>query len=184
MEEEWKSVKGFENSYEVSNKGRVRSIDRVRIENNCYGRKSYRCDKGKVLKQTDNGNGYLIVGLRSGGKRKNKYIHRLVAEAFCSKKEETNVVNHKDRNTKNNVSENLEWVTAKRNIELAAEYMRHPKKGTTSKTGEKYISKLDRKKGPVYRVQIRDNGRKTKEKTFKTLEEAIRYRNEVIRCGE
>lgn len=60
--------------------------------------------------------GYQQVCL-SGEVPVRHYVHRLVADAFCEKKEGANIVNHKDRRRDNNVAENLEWVTQKQNVE-------------------------------------------------------------------
>lgn len=94
---EWKKIKGFEN-YEISNEGEVRNII-----------------TGLVLKQADNGRGYLEVGLHINKKRKHKYIHRLVAEAFIPNPESKPEVNHIDENKTNNNVSNLEWVTRTEN---------------------------------------------------------------------
>ena len=100
----WKDIKGFEGEYQVSNLGEVKSI-----RNNKCLRPSviaYSKDKGK-----DN-DGYFVVNI----KKKQFYIHRLVAEAFIPKIGNKNQVNHIDCNKRNNFVENLEWVTASENI--------------------------------------------------------------------
>ena len=101
MEEEiWKDIEGFEGLYQVSNLGRVKSLVRP-----------YRRTE-KILTPTDNGQGYLIVGLRIPGSVKGMLVHRLVMQAFgpIDNKDEMSV-NHKDFNTHNNKLENLEWCT-------------------------------------------------------------------------
>ena len=109
MEEIWKPVKGFEGYYEVSNLGMVRSIDRVVVDTvrNCE-----RLLKGKVLIQKDNGNGYKNVSFCKEHKIYNKYVHRLVAEAFIPNKDDLPQVNHKDEDKSNNRVDNLEWCTS------------------------------------------------------------------------
>ena len=67
INELWKSVKGYEGLYEVSDKGRVRRVD------------------GKVLKQQTSQFGYKVIKLNKNGKSKGYFVHRLVAEAFISK---------------------------------------------------------------------------------------------------
>lgn len=61
------------------------------------------------------GGRYMVVLLYSNNKRKRHYVHRLVASAFCEKKEGKNYVNHKDLNRSNNQSSNLEWVSSSEN---------------------------------------------------------------------
>lgn len=179
----WKAIEGYEGFYEVSNKGTVRSLPRNRIVKNRYGGQSARTDKGKEIVATDNGNGYLLVSLRKNGARENHYVHRLVASAFCENSGNKETVNHKDHDRKNNNAENLEWVTQKENVRYSSEIMRKPKsRCKTSSTGEKYIHLYHRKgRKEVYRLTIRQMN---VEMTFKTLEEAVQYRNEVMRSGE
>lgn len=110
FKEIWKPVKGFP-FYEVSNLGRVRSIDRKVINGN--GCKIPR--KGKVLKQAGNGNGYLRATVYLDGKPKYHSIHRMVALAFIPNPENKYAVNHKDCNKENNNVNNLEWVTKSEN---------------------------------------------------------------------
>ena len=109
MEEIWKPVKDFEGYYEVSNLGRVRSIDRVVVDTvrNCE-----RLLKGKVLIQKDNGNGYKNVMFCKEHKLYNKYVHRLVAEIFLPNPDNLPQVNHKDEDKSNNRVDNLEWCTS------------------------------------------------------------------------
>lgn len=113
MIEEWKPIKGYEGFYEVSNTGKVRSVNRELVKPNGI---SYHY-KSVVLKQRDNGNGYLIVCLRKRCSHKNKYIHRLVAEAFIPNPENKSEINHKDGNKTNNVISNLEWCTRSQNAQ-------------------------------------------------------------------
>lgn len=172
----WKPIAGYESFYEVSNKGRVRSCQRTITQIGKYGFPISREFKGKVMQATDNGNGYLIVTLRKpGNKRKNYYIHRLVATAFIEHDPSKDCVNHKDYNIKNNAVENLEWVTQRENVLYSAPRMRKPRiVPTKSNTGEKYIYK----RGNRYRLCYP----KGKELTFGSLEDAV-FSREVILCG-
>lgn len=110
MQEIWKSLKGVVecgDHYEVSNLGRVRSVDF--IDKRGYKR------KGKIMSQANHYKGYKIVSLTYMGKRKTYKIHRLVALAFIPNPENKPEVNHKDGVKHNNYVENLEWVTTSEN---------------------------------------------------------------------
>lgn len=109
MEEIWKDIKGYEGLYQVSNLGRVKSLKRKVYA----GRNRLRWQYERIMSNNkSNGNGYLIVSLNKESKDKNKYIHRLVAEAFIPNPNNYLYVNHKDENRKNNKVDNLEWCTA------------------------------------------------------------------------
>lgn len=118
MKEMWKSVYGYENYYEVSNKGRVRSVDRFVVSAINYNDKVTR--KGKILKCNLKKNGYYTVDLSMGNKKKTVSIHRLVADAFVDKVEGCDIVNHINLNKLDNRFNNLEWVTYKQNTQHAA----------------------------------------------------------------
>ena len=112
MIEEWRPVVGYEGLYEVSNTGRVRSVDRY-IKN---GHSSYRLHKGKVISLLKGEYGYIQVNLYYNGKNYKKYVHRLVAQAFIPNPDNLPQINHKDEDKTNNRVDNLEWCTAKYNI--------------------------------------------------------------------
>ena len=125
-----------------------------------------------MLTPTDNGNGYKIVGLHKGPKRRNRYVHRLVAEAFIPNPDGLKEINHLDYNRGNNAVENLEWSSRKENIRWSLEHMRRPKSGVRlTNIGMRYISK----RGNKYRVSIhvKHLGYRI-DKRFETLEEAMR----------
>ena len=108
-QEVWKDVVGYEGLYEVSNLGRVRSLDR--ITEDTVGRK--RKWKGQVLNPINSkgGNGYLRVRLSEDGKKIDYTVHRLVAEAFIPNPENKTDVGFKELD-RNNVSvDNLYWTT-------------------------------------------------------------------------
>ena len=108
MVEIWKDIPEFKGFYQVSNIGRVKSLDRV----DSNGRKR----PMKILQLNPDSDGYLIVGLHKNGKCKTAKIHRLVAEAFIQNPNRYKEVNHKDENKKNNSVENLEWCTTQYNL--------------------------------------------------------------------
>lgn len=169
--EEWKNIEGYEGLYQVSNYGNIRSLDKTV---NDYRGKEARTIKGKLLKPFDSGNGYLVISLHRNGKRKNFYVHRLVAIHFVKNTDNKKVVNHKDHNKSNNNAENLEWVTIKENVSHSVRLMRHPKKITHTNTGEKYITY--RNTSHRYRVIV---GKK-EYGTYKTIEEAIKKRDKIL----
>lgn len=81
---------------------------------------------GKLLKQNENHDGYLVVYI---GNNRGKGVHRLVAKAFINNNDpKKNLeVNHKDFNRKNNSADNLEWVSRQDNIEYSRINGRYPK---------------------------------------------------------
>lgn len=114
---EWRPVVGFESTYEVSSCGQVRSLDRL-VRQSHPGSTKTRLWKGKQLKQTVAATrGYAQVSLSLDGKAHKVYVHRLVAEAWLTGRNET--VNHKDGNKLNNNVTNLEWVSHSDNLRHA-----------------------------------------------------------------
>ena len=99
MVEAWKPVPGTDGKYLVSDLGRV------------YGTKTK-----TILRPRSIPNGYLRVHIPINGERKDAYIHRLVAEAFCERHDGCNVVNHIDNDPANNRASNLEWTTQRGNV--------------------------------------------------------------------
>lgn len=128
-----------------------------------------------MIKGTDNGNGYLIVSLRVRGKRKNHYIHRLVAETFIDNPLNKKEVNHIDFNKRNNNASNLEWATRQENIDHSIVNMKGKKHRSNSNTGEQYISY--RSSAKAYRVTVN----KKEYGSCRTLEEAIKKRDAIIK---
>ena len=98
--EEWKSIPGYEGLYEVSNLGRVRSVEKC----DRFNRKIL----SKILKP-NYVSGYLRVGMYKNKTFKYYLIHRLVAQAFLPNPDNLPQVNHKDEDKSNNRVDNLEW---------------------------------------------------------------------------
>lgn len=98
-EEIWKDIVGYENYYQISNWGRVKSLK--------YNHSNFQ----KILRTQLTKKGYVRVTFQIKKKRKSFSVHRLVAEAFIPNPENKPQVNHKDTNKQNNKLENLEWNT-------------------------------------------------------------------------
>lgn len=111
--EEWRAIKGYEGLYEVSNLGRVRSLDRMYYKHYKDGRVIRTKLRGRILKPTinNNGAGYYMVSLVYKNVYVTRTVHRLVAIAFIPNPDNLPEVNHKDENTRNNCVDNLEWCT-------------------------------------------------------------------------
>jgi hypothetical protein len=108
--EEWRAVVGFEDSYEVSNVGRVR-----------MSRHRYRGARGgaqapRILRAPPDRYGYPKVTLFWNGRKYSRTVHRLVAVAFLGEPPAQHQVHHRDNDRANACADNLEWVTAEVNI--------------------------------------------------------------------
>ena len=96
----WRDIPNYEGLYQVSNTGRVRSLNYKHT------------GKTKVLKLcTNKKDGYKRAMLFKNGKYKVYLVHRLVAQAFIPNPNNYPIINHKDENPSNNYYENLEWCT-------------------------------------------------------------------------
>lgn len=104
MEEIWKDIKCFEGEYQISNFGNLRHFSK---------------GEWRLRKNTNKTGWYFNVILYGKSHKKSCKIHRLVAEAFIPNPENKPQVNHIDCNRQNNHIENLEWVTAKENMQHA-----------------------------------------------------------------
>lgn len=110
----WKAIEGYEGYYEISNLGRVKSIDR-------YVRKgghSFHV-KEKILKQHINDSGYPIVILTKEKKSKWVRVHRLIAEAFIPNPNNLPEIDHINTDKKDYRIDNLRWVSHKQNMNNA-----------------------------------------------------------------
>lgn len=138
--EVWKDVVGYEGYYQVSDQGRVRSVDRIIT---CADGQIRRC-KSRILKFGKNWKGYLLITLSKDCQCKTYQVHRLVAEAFIPNPENKPEVNHKDEDKTNNCIDNLEWMTSKENNNYGTAIVRRSiKRGKPVRcieTGEVYYS--------------------------------------------
>ena len=118
----WKDIAGYEGWYQVSNMGRVRSVDRTVYFKD--GRRS-RFYKGKILKLKYH-NGYQMVNLLKNKELFVACVHRLVLETFVPPVEGKTWCNHKNGIKSDNRAENLEWCTPSENNQHATEMgLRH-----------------------------------------------------------
>lgn len=113
----WKTYPSID-FLQVNQFGEIRTIDHYTERKD--GRKYF--VKGCMLKQCDNGYGYLQVHIRVNGKVTNLYVHRVVASCFLPNPDNLPEVNHKDNNPKNNNADNLEWCTRQHNITYREKY--------------------------------------------------------------
>ena len=98
-EENWRDVVGYKGLYKVSNLGNVKN-----------------CLSGRILKSSNDNDGYKQIQLCKNGVRKTYKIHRIVAQAFIENPQNLPCINHKDEDKTNNRVENLEWCTLKYNV--------------------------------------------------------------------
>lgn len=113
--EQWKDIAGYEGIYQVSNEGRVRSLDRMIT----YSNGRVQICRGKILSCGSTKTGYQYLSLYKDSKPKNQYVHRLVASAFLQNPDNKPCINHIDGDKTNNHASNLEWCTHSENSKHA-----------------------------------------------------------------
>lgn len=145
MKEEWKDIVGYEEKYQISNKGRVRSIH--------YHRSSSVCDK--CLKPRKPAGRYPYVALSKDGKVHRVHVHRLVALYFVPNPDNKPQVNHKNGDKADNRAENLEWVTARENT-------LHARNVLKKKLGGRYKFNLNKSSKKVAQFYVDEKGREYK----------------------
>lgn len=118
-EEIWKPIEGYEGLYEVSNLGRVKSLNYKHT------------GQEKIMKTLLKRTGYCRASLRKDNISKDWSVHRLVANAFIENPENLPEVNHKDENPSNNCVENLEWCDHKYNVNYGTAIKRRAEKLST-----------------------------------------------------
>ena len=135
MEEKeiWVDIEGYEGYYQVSNMGRVRSVERTVWDNRGY----YKTVHEKILRTRKNGYGYVLITLNQAGKSKTYTVHRLVASAFLDNSDNLPEVNHKDEDKQNNCADNLEYCSRSYN---------NTYNGRAKKAGKKASEKLKGRK--------------------------------------
>ena len=115
MKEEWKNIIDYEGLYQVSNLGRVKSLNYKHT-----GRE-------KILKSSVDKIGYMYVGLCKNGKVKFFKVHRLIYEAFYGEIPNGMQVNHINEIKADNRLSNLNLMTRKENINFGTGIERRAK---------------------------------------------------------
>ena len=176
MIEEWKTIEINQN-YEISNLGRIRNKR-----------------TNHILKPHTRPDGYCSVLVLTGFKKYSRvYIHRLVAKYFIPNPLNKPYINHKDFNPRNNCIDNLEWVTQSENNLWSKERISKAHIGIkrSEVTLQRYIqARIRNSKNPYptyiykdktgFRYKYRIKGKVVIDKHFKTLEEAIAFKNDYV----
>lgn len=127
----WTPIPGYEEFYEASTEGRIRSKDRIKGNGVPL--------KGRILKPNTDRGGYLYVRLYRDGGSKYLKIHRLVAMTFIENPQNKPQVNHKNGIRNDNRLENLEWVTCSENHRHAFDVL--GKKGSKAMLGKPSVKR-------------------------------------------
>ena len=177
IEEIWRPVVGYEGLYEVSNTGRVRSLDKYDSMN--------RFLRGRILRLFTDGLGYLRAQLYSNSKRKSFLVHRLVAQAFIPNPDNLPQVNHRDENPSNDNVDNLEWCDGKYNVNYGTRIDRirdiRLKNGTyTGLSKEEYRKKRYQEKKDKINERRREYYRENREKICERQKEYNHKNREKI----
>lgn len=181
--EVWKPIPEFEEFYEISNLGSVRSLDRK-----VNGFNGEKIKKGKLLKQHKRKNGYLSVYLSKNGYGKLFTVHRLLAKAFKPINNDSLTVNHIDGNKQNNYVDNLEWCTMSEQLKHAINLGLYTPKSPYERgyrcTKEDYQKASKKRMGHEVTLETRNKIAKTLSKQiycitddilFDSLNEAVKY---------
>ena len=158
-EEIYVNIAGF-NNYQVSNFGNVKNVK-----------------TGRILKPSENRDGYFGVVLMNDGDRATKTIHKLIACAFLENFENKPCIDHIDRNRKNNQISNLRWATLSENQHNKSMQQNN----VSGIIGVSFCSGRNR-----WKSTIKINGRNKTLGRFVNKEDAIRVRQEaeVLHFGE
>ena len=161
MTEKWKPIQGTDDIYWVSNRGRIKSIDRMVHHNTSTSGLQFR--QGQIIKTTIGSIGYPVFNMLG----KQYYVHRIVATHFIENPDKKQYVNHKDGDKSNNITYNLEWVTSSENLKHSYRMGLHSSK-ITEKQRREIINR--RASGETYQTIADDYG-VSKQRIFQIVNE-------------
>lgn len=148
----WKDIEGYEGLYQVSNLGRVKSLER-KVQSSYRGKPYTRNINEKILNGHNDSDGYLIFGLHKNNKLYFHKAHRLVAKAFIPNPNNYPIINHKDECKTNNIvwinedgsidqeKSNLEWCTNEYNTNYGTRNSRIQESQTNRSDCSKKVAK-------------------------------------------
>lgn len=174
--EVWKEIPGFEGRYQVSNLGRVMSIQ------DNHGKYKEQIKATRISNK-----GYVYVSLFIKDRQHNVSVHHAVASAFIPNPDNKPTVNHIDGSKQNNRVDNLEWATYSENLKHAfkigltnaqhvADRQRGSKIGVTSSFHNVSWDKTRQK----WKATLKDKGRMVFQKRFDCEIEAAKYVNTML----
>lgn len=166
VNEIWNPIKNYENLYEVSNTGKVRSIDRKIVDKN----NKVKIIKGKLHKLYVTKSGYVATCLYKNSQPKMYRVHRLVAETFIPNPNNLPQINHIDENKENNHVNNLEWCSASENG------IRKTKKG------EKKVLQYDKEGNFIKEWESIKKASIELNIKYSTLQEAVKHNRFCSEC--
>jgi len=170
MIEKWVSIKGYEGIYDISNKGRVKSLRRITVRKNGVNLSV----REKIIKGSVNSLNYNTIELKKNGNRKFFLLHRLIYQAFIGELIKGMVIDHKDYDTLNNSPKNLQQITHREN--LSKDQFRHNR--SSNKIGVC-------KKGNKFESQIHIDGEEKYLGRFISEEEAAQaYQDKLIEINK
>ena len=172
LQEQWKPIKGYERMYEISNFGRVKSLERYCRQNKIGV--GGRLQKEKILKAGINSDGYLVVTLYSIKTKISTKVHCLVYDMFTNEFRDGHKlqVDHKDNNKLNNRFDNLQLLTNRQNVSKGYLFT----KRNNLPTGVTQITKSNK-----YQAQITINNKNVYLGCFNTAQEASKVYQQKLK---